>query len=38
MNWSYSLKVGNIYTFTREGNIEYSVEKAIAEANNVALF
>ena len=28
-----SLKVGNIYTFIREGNIEYSVEKAIAEAN-----
>ena len=28
-----SLKVGNIYTFIREENIEYSVEKAIAEAN-----
>ena len=30
-----SLKVGNIYTFIREGNIEYSVEKAIAEANKL---
>ena len=30
-----SLKVGNIYTFIREGSIEYSVEKAIAEANDL---
>ena len=33
-----SLKVGDIYTYIREGNIEYSVEKAIAEANKLHYF